>query len=342
MRAGTKTLDALPILFLAAALGWSGCDQYTDSGDQAVSSGRAAKVAPIYEVDPQWPQRPPEAKWGEMPGVAVDSKDQVWLFTREKPPVQVYDAQGKFVRAWGGDAIQTAHYIRFDRAGNVWVADVGQHVVMQFTPEGKLLKTLGTPGQPGCDGKHLNKPTDMVVTPAGDVFVSDGYGNSRVAHFDKDGNFVKAWGKNGRGPGEFDLPHSIVVDSKGTLYVADRSNSRVQVFDQSGKFLAKWEGLLVPWGLWITGKDEIWACGSSPMPRPADDRMPYLPPKDQVLMRFDTAGKVLALWTFPCGLDGKEQPGQLNWLHGVSVDSKGNLYLTDIHGHRAQKFLLRN
>jgi len=189
-----------------------------------------------YKLDPNWPQRPAEINWGQMPGVAVDRKDRVWLFTRANPPIQVYDARGKFIRAFGEDLVRSAHYIELDCRGNVWVADVGNHVVMQFTPEGKLLKTLGTRGEPGNDQTHLNKPTDMAVTPGGEVFVSDGYGNNRIVHFDRNGKFVKAWGKLGTGPGEFSLPHAVALDSKGRLYVADRNNARVQVFDQSGKF----------------------------------------------------------------------------------------------------------
>ncbi|MCY3020803.1 MAG: peptidyl-alpha-hydroxyglycine alpha-amidating lyase family protein [Planctomycetota bacterium] len=334
MRTKTGTLTAIPLVVLTAIVmsGLSACRSHSED---------EAKGTPHYAFDGNWPQRPAEMQWGETPGVTVDGKDQVWIFTRAKPPVQVYDKEGKFVRAWGDDDIKTAHYIRFDREGKVWVADMGKHVVMQFTPEGKLLKTLGTPGAPGCDDKHLNMPTDMVVTPAGDVFVTDGYGNNRVAHFDKNGNFVKDWGKKGGGPGEFVLPHSIVVDSKGILYVADRSNARIQVFEQSGKFLAQWQNLMVPWGLWITSKDEIWACGSSPMQRPPDNSMPFLPPKDQVFMKFDTSGKALALWTVQKGQDGKEQPGELNWLHGVALDSSGNIYASDIKGHKVQKFALR-
>jgi len=298
----------------------------------------AGEPATCYKVDPNWPQRPDGVAWKSMPGVAVDDKDQVWLFTRADPPIQVYDSSGKFIRAWGQGAIGSAHYIRFDPQGNVWVADTGNHVVMQFTPQGKLLKTLGTKGKAGDDPTHLNKPTDMAITPNGDVFVSDGYGNRRVAHFDRNGRFVKAWGKQGTGPGEFDFPHSIVVDSKGLLYVADRSNVRVQVFDQDGKFLDQWRNLLVPWGLWVTKDDEIWACGSSPMARP---EMGYLgcPPKDQVFMKFNTAGKLLELWTVPKGEDGKEQVGEVNWLHAIAVDSHGDIYVGDIRGARAQKFV---
>jgi len=277
-----------------------------------------------------------------MPGIAVDDKDQVWLFTRADPPVQVYDSGGRFIRAWGADIIGKAHQIKIDRQGKIWVADVGNHVVMQFTPGGKLLKTLGTRGEAGNDRRHFNLPTDMAITPDGEVFVSDGYGNSRVVHFDKKGNFIKQWGKLGTEPGQFSIVHAIVLDSKGRLYVADRNNVRVQVFDQSGKLLDQWCNLIVPWGLCVTGNDEIWVCGSSPMTWREEDKVLGCPPKDQVLMKFTTSGKLLQLWTFPKGEDEKEQPGELNWLHAIAEDSQGNIYLGDIHGQRAQKFVRQN
>lgn len=295
-----------------------------------------------YEVDPNWPKpRPAGIQWGRMPGVAVDARDQVWLFTRAKPPVQVYTPDGRLVRSWGSELINTAHFLRLDPRGNVWVADVTGHVVLEFTPEGKLLRTLGTRDVPGEDATHFNRPTDMAITPAGDVFVSDGYVNSRVVHFDPQGRFVKAWGKAGHGPGEFCLPHSIVVDSQGKLYVADRSNARIQVFDQQGRFLAQWRNIMVPWGLAITKDDQIWACGCSPMGWRKEDKHLSCPPKDQLLVKFDTSGRVLQLWTLPLGQEGKERPGEVNWLHGVDVDSKGNLYVGDIMGKRAQKLLRR-
>jgi len=296
-------------------------------------------LATDYVVDPAWPQKPAGTAWGAMPGVAVDAHDQVWVFTRAKPPVQVYDAGGKFVRWWDDELIQSAHGIRFAPDGTVWLADNRSHVVMQFTPEGKRLRILGVPGQPGDDLAHFNRPTDMAITPQGDVFVSDGYGNDRVVHVDRSGKFVKAWGKLGTAPGEFSLPHSIVMDSQGKLYVADRNNVRIQVFDREGKFLAEWRNLMVPWSLWITKADEIWACGCSPMTWRPEDICLSCPPKDQVMMKLSTEGKVLQVWTFPLGVEGQEKPGELDWLHGIALDSKGNVYLTDIKGKRAQKFV---
>ncbi len=295
-------------------------------------------MAICYELDPAWPQRPAHLQWRDMPGIAV-SDDEVYLFTRADPPIQVYDRQGKFLRAFGGGLIGSAHYIRLDREGNVWVADVKDHVVLQFTPQGKLLRTLGTRGEPGCDATHFDKPTDMAVTPDGQVFVTDGYGNSRIAHFDKHGKFVKQWGKLGTGPGEFSLPHSIAIDSRGRLYVCDRNNARVQVFDQKGKLLDQWLNLLVPWGIWITKNDEIWVCGSSPMAWRETDELLSCPPKDQLLMKFSPAGKLLQLWTLPYGKEGDTRPGEVSWIHTVAVDSQGCLYVGDIKGQKAQKFV---
>lgn len=295
-----------------------------------------------YEVDPGWPQpRPAAVEWGRMPGVVVDRQDQVWLFTRANPPVQVYTRDGKYVRGWGNEHIGTSHGLRLDAQGHVWTTDTANHVVMEFTPQGKPLRTLGTRGVPGEDAAHFDKPTDVAITPEGELYVADGYGNNRIVHFDRQGRFVKSWGRLGTAPGEFNLPHAIVADSRGRLYVADRSNARVQVFDPQGKFLAEWRNLMVPWGLTITANDEIWACGCSPMTWRKDDRHLSCPPKDQLLVRFDTSGRALQLWTLPLGAEGKERPGELNWLHGVAVDSRGDLYVTDIIGQRAQKLLRR-
>ncbi len=294
-----------------------------------------------YEVDPYWPRRPKNATWEAVPGVAVDERQRVWLFTRSAIPIQVYDAGGKYLRGWGGDLCKTPHGLSLDHQGNVWVTDCGEHVVMQFTPEGKLTKTLGTRGVAGDDRDHFDQPTDVAVAPDGEIFVADGYGNSRIVHFDREGEFVKQWGKPGVEPGEFSIPHAIVRDPRGRLYVADRNNVRIQVFDESGRLLDVWNNLLVPWGLCVGNDDDIWACGSSPMKWLPDQECLGCPPKDQLVMRFSPSGKLLALWTFPKGEDGEERPGELNWIHDVALDREGNLYVGDIIGRRLQKFIRR-
>jgi len=334
-------LVVMPVLLLGALIVAHATIGAEPQEKKAVKAPRYPHVtlSTWYKVDPSWPQRPGNAEWGNVPGIAVDDKDQVWVYTRAVPPVQVYDSSGKFVRSWGEDSVKTAHHIKFDREGNVWLADIGLHVVMQFTPEGKLLKTFGTRGEGGNDTTHLDQPTDMAITPGGDVFVSDGYGNSRVVHFDKNGKFVKAWGELGSNPGQFSIPHAIALDSKGRLYVADRNNARIQVFNQDGKFLSEWRDIVVPWGFCMTKDDELWVCGSSPMPWRPEDGALGCPPKDQVFMKFNTDGKLIQLWTVPKGEDGKEQPGDLNWVHALALDSQGNIYAGDIIGKRAQKFV---
>lgn len=295
--------------------------------------------ATTYRVDPNWPRKPLRFPFDALSGLAVDKDDQVYVFTRTVPPVQVFDREGHFLRSWGDEHIGMAHHIKIGPDGNVWLADIGHHQVMKFTPEGKLLFALGTKDAAGEDEDHFNQPTDMAITPAGDIFVTDGYGNNRVVHFDKNGRYVKSWGKLGVAPGEFSLPHAIAVDSKGRLYVADRNNVRIQVFDQSGKLLDVWNDRLVPWGFWVTKEDEIWAVGSSPMPWRPTDIVLGCPPKDQVFMKFDSTGRALQVWSVPKGEDGHEQPGDCNWVHCIALDSQGSIYVGDIIGKRAQKFV---
>lgn len=354
MFSGKSLLSGL-LLVLALAVfsawGLSASAEEAKAGAEARQAGvipsyPRVNLSTWYEVDPAWPKRSADVAWGQMPAVAVDAQDRVWVYTRAIPPVQVYDAAtGNLLFTWGrevfGDFLDTmtAHGLRIDRNGHVWLVDLGNHIVLEVSPEGKILKVLGTPGEPGCDEKHFDMPTDLVVTPEGDVFVADGYGNSRVVHFDASGRYVKEWGRLGVQPGEFSVVHAIVQDSQGRLYVADRNNARIQVFNTEGKLLDVWQDLVVPWGLCMLPGDQLWVCGCSPMPWRDTDEVLSCPPKDQLFMRFDTAGRVRQLWTVPKGEDGAEQPGQLNWVHGIAVDSRGNIFASDIIGSRVQKFL---
>ncbi len=302
-------------------------------------------MATTYAVVPGWPTRRPDVGWGQVCAVALDRQENVWIHTRTNQAVQVYAADGRFLKSWPAPGTNSiAHGLRIDAGGNVWLTDVGRHTVTKHSPDdGRVLLTLGVAGEPGCDEKHFFKPTDIAFAPNGDLFVSDGYGNARIVHFDKDGRFIHAWGELGTKPGCFSIPHNIVCDSHSHVYVADRNNARVQVFDAQGNLLDVWSDLLVPWGLWLSPQDDIWVCGSGPMEWSVDPKYPTAPlgcpPKDQLVMRFNTAGKLLQLWTLPKAADGEEKPGTLNWLHSIAVDSQGNLYCTDIIGKRVQKFI---
>src|SRR5258707_9603966 len=155
--------------------------------------------------------------------VAANSKEKILLFHRGKHPILCFDKDGKFLRSWGDDVIMTAHGLRIDRDDNVWVTDIEAHRVFKFDPAGKELLALGT-GRPGTDTDQFDKPTDVAFGPSGEFFVSDGYGNSRVLKFSPNGGFIKTWGVPGTRGGEFNLPHSILVDSKDRVLVGDREN----------------------------------------------------------------------------------------------------------------------
>jgi hypothetical protein len=313
-------------------------------GAQAQNFPNYPKVNVVsgYKWVEGWPKKPAEAVWAAMSGITVDASDNIWTLNRGNIPIQVYRPDGSLVRSWGQGVFGNAHQIRFDKDGNVWITDNGFHTVSKFTQDGKLLLTLGTKGESGEDNSHFNQPTDLAISPSGDVFISDGYVNSRVVHYDKNGKFVKAWGKLGVAPGEFSLPHGIAMDSRGRLYVVDRNNGRVQVFEQSGKHITEWRNIINPWAIWITPKDEVFVVGSTPAQwwetQPGPTAMNGVPAKDQIVVKFDTDGRVRELWAFPLGAGASAKPGELNWAHAITVDSKGDLYIGDIRGRQARKF----
>jgi DNA-binding beta-propeller fold protein YncE len=199
-------------------------------------------------------------KFGRVSAVAVDGNNEVYVFHRGKKadPIVVFDAKGKYLRSWGKGVFGNPHGMRVDPNGHLWVTDNGDHQVMKFTTKGELLLKLGTKGQAGTDEKTFNRPTDIAFAPTGEVYVSDGYGNSRVVKFSREGKYLMTWGKRGTGPGEFNTPHSVAVDSKGEVYVSDRENNRIQVFDPNGKFLRQFTHLGATQNIFITPKDEMW------------------------------------------------------------------------------------
>jgi DNA-binding beta-propeller fold protein YncE len=280
----------------------------------------AKATIPDYRPVTGWPQLPPDVKLGRVSGVATDAADRVYVFHRGKQPILVFDRDGKFLRSWGDGVIDMAHGLRIDRDGNVWVTDIGHHLVMKFDPEGKLLLTLGQKGKPGDATDQFNKPTDVAIAPSGEFYVSDGYGNSRVVKFSREGKFVKEWGKKGTGEGEFNLPHAILLDDRGRVIVGDRENNRIQVFDADGKFLTVIKESGAPFGLFLTADKRLYV---------ADGRAHWV-----AVLNLD--GKPLGRW----GEKGAG-PGQFNLPHAVCVDSKGAVYVTEIDGQRVQKFVPR-
>ena len=212
-----------------------------------------------YQVVENWATFPDGVTaWSAATGVDIDPRNgNIYVFHRnESMPIMAFDKNGKFLRAWGQGMFKTTHFLRTDREGNVWVTDRGDHQVFKFSPEGKLLLTLGKKGVIGDNESRdaFNGVADLVIARNGDIFIADGEStNTRVVKYSKDGKFVSWWGGLGKAPGQFDEPHSIAIDSDGRLYVGDRRNKRVQVFDQGGKFLKEWTHLGTPWGVFVKG-----------------------------------------------------------------------------------------
>ena len=198
--------------------------------------------------------------FGRVSAVAADPAGRVYVFQRGEvaDPIVVFNEKGQYLHSWGRGMFGNEHGLRIDRNNNVWVTDNGDHQVMKFTPQGKLLLTLGVKGEAGTDEEHFNRPADIAFGPNGEVYIADGYGNARVVKFSPEGKYIRAWGKPGTGPGEFNIVHSLAVDSQGTLYVSDRENNRIQIFDSNGKLLKMWTHLGATQNIFITPEDQMW------------------------------------------------------------------------------------
>src|SRR5499427_3983449 len=211
-----------------------------------------------YEWIADFFQLPTDEHLVEPAGVAVNSKGYIYVFHRGKHPLMEFAPSGKFLRSIADDLFVTAHMVRVDPEDNIWTTDIGSHLVLKLSPEGRVLLALGRMRIPGDDVLHFNQPTDIAWDRDGNIYVTDGYGNSRVLKFDKYGNFLLGWGMKGSGPGQFDTPHSIAID-RDVIYVADRENARIQLFDLSGRFLREWK-LGHPYGLFVTDDHFIYMC----------------------------------------------------------------------------------
>ena len=262
---------------------------------------------------------------GSTSGVALNSKGHIFVLHRGPNPLMEFDANGKFIRALGEGLFDRPHGLRIDAHDNIWATDVGSHVVYKFSPQGRIQVVLGVKGRPGemHDFGHLrlfNEPNDVAIGPAGEIFIVQGHGKGepRVLKFDKDGNFIKAWGKKGKGPSEFDLAHSVVVDGKGLVHIADRNNQRIQVFDGDGTFMRESKHPGTPCGLFITPDQQIWLAHGH---------------TGQVL-KLDLNGTVLGAM----GGQGKAL-GQFGEAHYIAVSAKGEIYVADTLNWRVQKFV---
>lgn len=298
-----------------------------------------------YELVKDWPKLPTGYVLGNPTGIGIDSNQNIIVFHRagrEWPlmgalPVNsirsntiliIENKSGGILNSWGDSLFIMPHGLTVDRDNNVWVTDVGLHQIFKFTHDGQLIKTLGEKGIPGKDAAHFDGPTDVAVANNGSFYVSDGYGNSRIIKFSASGEYLFELGKEGNKKGEFNIPHGIDVDADGNVYVADRENSRIQVFDSSGRYVKKFTGKnfgnMCSVALDKTHKKLI-----------AVDDVSFfkIKHKGSDIFIFDAKGTVQTRF----GRSGSYD-GPVSWYHDVAIDRDENIYIGDILGNKLQKF----
>lgn len=273
-----------------------------------------------YVLDPGWPKLPAGWTFEETPGVAVSVRHHVFVFHRGPHSIMEFDEAGNMLRSWGDGVFVRPHALRFDPEGNLWAVDDLGHVVVKMDYHGRVRMVMGRKNTKGETKDLFNRPTDIAFAANGDFYVTDGYGNSRVVKFDRNGKYLTAWGKKGTGDGEFNLPHAVAVDNRGRVLVADRENYRVQVFDADGKFLTQWKHVGSPWGLAITYDQTLFLSDGH----------------NNRVLRLTTDGDVIG----QIGEPGK-LPGQFDFAHHVSAANTGEVYVAEIKNWRVQKFMPR-
>lgn len=333
-----------PVLFFLVA----GC-RASSAPDDHYSFRVSNALTPPYEVVHGWPEPvlPDGHTLGQTTGVGVDAHNHVFVFHRAgrtqwppagtlpripRPTVVVYDgATGRLLDRWGADLFVMPHGLKVDSEGNVWVTDIGLHQVMKFTHDGTLLLAVGEAGIAGDESAHFHAPTDVAVLADGSFYVADGYVNARVMKFGSDGRFQFQWGTKGTELGQLDVPHGVAVDGAGRVYVADRGNSRVQIFDSTGHALAEWRNdeLGRPYAVLVKSEDLMFIVDGGDEPHGGESR--------SRIVQLDRRGAVVGSFG---GLG--RQDGQFILAHAIAIGPDSALYIADAWGNRIQKFVRRN
>jgi DNA-binding beta-propeller fold protein YncE len=300
----------------------------------ALSFAQTPRIA--YQADPEPAKLPDGMYFGEVAGVALNSHGNIFVFNRgAQTELLEFNPDGSFLRTLGKNlyGFSFAHVVRIDKYDNIWCVDEGANMVIKFSPAGRVLMVLGrkpesveSPGagepQRPARPEWFNRPTDVAWDSEDNIYISDGYGNSRVAKFDKNGKFLKAWGERGSAPGQFNLPHTIAIDRENKVYVGDRSNNRIQVFDHDGNFLTQWTNIGAPWAICITNgpKQFIYSSDSNGTGQ---------------IYKLDLQGNILG--TF--GSRGK-LPGEFGWVHEMSCSREDTIYVAELLNWRVQKLTI--
>jgi len=317
----------------------------------------AASAQPNSEPNPyrtveNWFKLPEGRTWGSTSAVDIDPKGHIWVGERcganscagkSDDPILEFDPSGKLLKSFGSGMFIFPHGIYCDKDGNIWITDgqgkdgKGQQV-FKFSPDGKVLMTLGKAGVAGDGPDTFDQPNDVVVAPNGDIFVSDGHnpgrGNARVIKFTKDGKFIKQWGGHGSSPGQFEVPHALAFDSKGRLFVGDRANNRIQIFDQDGKFLEEWKQFGRPSGIYIDKNDILYVTDSESRDKEGYGHNPDW--KRGIRVGSAKTGKVTAFIPDP-------EPNYENLAtsaaEGVAADAAGNIYGAEVGPKALKKYV---
>lgn len=274
-----------------------------------------------YKVVEGWPKLPTGWRLGQVAGVAADSRGRYYVYHRgdEAPSLICLNRDGELLDSWGEGVYGRPHMVKCDEDDNVWVVDDGSNTLYLYSPQGKVLRTLGVRDIPGCDGEHFDGPTDIAFGINGEFYVSDGYGNRRVAKFDRDLSFLGQWGSEGEKEGQFVLPHAVTTDPEGLVYVADRTKWRVEIFSPDGDFIKQWTHIGKPFGIVYGHDDHFYVCDGT----------------NARVTKVDRSGKIVGFFGVPG--DGS---GQLSTAHDIAVAPYGDILVGHLDG-RAQLFALR-
>jgi len=296
----------------------------------------------------KWPQLPEGFSLGQVNGIGIDTSQNIFLFHRAErrwktlnevfpdTPISantilLFDNEsGKLLKSWGANLFIMPHGLTVDKENNVWVTDVGLQQIFKFTHDGKLLMTSGVAKVAGNDSLHFNYPTDIAVANDGSFYVSDGYRNSRVAKFSKEGKYLFEWGKKGNKPGEFNIPHSLAIDENNIIYVADRQNNRVQLFDTAGNFIKELKNDVnveqLP-AVSIDNANHLFAVDYDPT-KGADSLV-----KGSTIFEIDSSSHCKGR------LGANASTNRTScWFHDIAFDKKGNIYVGDIKGLKVLKY----
>ena len=281
-----------------------------------------------YRVVEDWAKLPDGWEFRDVAAVAVDSTDTVYVFNRGEHPIMVFDREGNFLRSWGEDLFIRAHGIHVGPDDALYCTDDGDHTVRKCTTDGKVLLEIGIPGTPApfMSGEPFHRCTHTALSPDGHLFVFDGYGNARVHKYTPDGKLVHSWGEPGADAGQFNVVHNIVSDDEGWIYVADRENHRVQVFDTNGKYETQWKNLHRPCGLYMPrGKCPHCFIGELGPGMAINRGIPNLGPRLSIVTN---EGELVARLG---GEDGPgQEPGKFLAPHGLAIDSRGDIYVGEV------------